>query len=121
MSYPDSKSLTNISALVMHEAQMCEIIKHSPHPDVAKDYGCLVDEDGRISSLCFARYGKTVSQKVKDGDDFDRKKCLENIKAEIEHLHALVNPHNVFGHGGSFVIGTLILAVWKRMGQGWHC
>jgi serine/threonine protein kinase len=95
----------------MHEAQMCEMIKRSPHRNVVKYFGCLVDEDGRISELCFARYRKTLNQMVKDGEIFDRKACLGDIRAGIEHLHSLgmihcdINPHNVFTDVKDFVIG----------------
>lgn len=109
--YGNSKCLTTISALFMHEAQMCEVIKRSPHPNVVKYFGCLLDEDGRISELCFARYGKTLHQMIDDGDIFDRKACLDDIRAGIEHIHSLgmihcdINPRNVFADVKGFVIG----------------
>ncbi|KAG9234638.1 hypothetical protein BJ875DRAFT_509171 [Amylocarpus encephaloides] len=108
--YADSKCLTEISALFMHEAQMYEMIKRSPHPNVVKYFGCPIDEDGRISELCFARYGKTLDQMIKDGEIFDRKACLDDIRAGIDHLHSLgmihcdINPHNVFADVKDFVI-----------------
>lgn len=111
ISYADSKSLTEISSLFMHEAQMCERIKKSPHPNIAKYFGCHVDERGIITGLCFKRYNKTLHQMVKAGETFDRPKCLSSIKAGIKHLHSLgiihcdINPHNVFSDKSTFVIG----------------
>ncbi|RDL35432.1 uncharacterized protein BP5553_07363 [Venustampulla echinocandica] len=111
ISYAHSECLTEISALSMHEAQMCQMIKRSPHPNVAKYFGCLIDEDGRISELCFSRHRKTLNQMVEDGEIFDRTACLDNITAGIKHLHSLgmihcdINPHNVFADVEDFVIG----------------
>lgn len=111
ISYADSKSLTEISRSFMHEAQMCERIKKSPHPNVAQYFGCLLDEHESISGLCFKKYDKTLHQMVKAGEPFDRHMCLSSIKAGIEHLHNLgiihcdINPHNIFSDKSTFVVG----------------
>ena len=111
ISYADSKSLTKISSLFMHEAQMCERTKRSPHPNVAEYFGCLLDEHDSISGLCFKRYNRTLHQMVENSEEFDRHMCLSSVKAGIEHLHSLgiihcdINPHNIISDTSSFVIG----------------
>jgi serine/threonine protein kinase len=110
MSYANSRNLTEISSLFMHEAQMCERMKRSPHPNVAKYFGCHLDQYGLITGLCFKRYQKTLHQMVKAREVFDQLKCLSDIKAGIEHLHSLgiihcdINPHNVMLDVSTFVI-----------------
>jgi hypothetical protein len=101
ISYADSKSLTEISSLFRHEAQMCERTKRLPHPNVAQYFGCHIDERGLITGLCFKTYDKTLYQMVTAGDAVDQSKCLSSIKAGIEHLYGIgithcdINPHNI--------------------------
>jgi serine/threonine protein kinase len=107
--YGDTKASTEISTVLLHEAQICEILKKSPHPSIAKYLGCLVD-DGRITGLCFLRYRANLSQIVRNTQPFDRKLCLRSIRLGIEHLHKLrlihcdINPANILSDGDSFVI-----------------
>ncbi|KAF1958397.1 serine/threonine-protein kinase-like protein [Byssothecium circinans] len=98
--------------VVLHEAQMCEILRKSSHPNIAEYIGCLV-EDGRIAGLCFRQYGANLLNLKREGHTFDREACLRDIKEGITHLHRLgiihcdINPMNIFSDPvhGSFVIG----------------
>ncbi|KAF2234418.1 serine/threonine-protein kinase-like protein [Viridothelium virens] len=98
LSYGDSKTSTEISTLVLHEAQICETLRKCPHPNIAQYLGCVVD-GGRITRL------------FKASEPFDRLSCLKEIRSGIEHLHKLgiihcdINPHNIYSHGNSWVIG----------------
>ncbi|KAF1815598.1 hypothetical protein P152DRAFT_446645 [Eremomyces bilateralis CBS 781.70] len=107
--YGDTKASTDISTLVLREAQICEILAKSPHPNIARYLGCEV-EDGVITGLCFERYGDTLFQRVKDAQPIDTVACLRSIKMGIEHLHGLgivhgdINPHNILSNGDTFVL-----------------
>lgn len=40
---------------VLREAEICELLRQHPHPNIAKYIGCQV-ADGKIMSICFANY-----------------------------------------------------------------
>jgi hypothetical protein len=63
--YGDTKASSETSTLLLQEARVCEILRKSPHPNIAKYLGCLV-ENGRIVRLCFASYGATLAQLVRN-------------------------------------------------------
>ncbi|KAL9095840.1 MAG: hypothetical protein Q9165_001837 [Trypethelium subeluteriae] len=108
--YGDSPASTELSTLIMHEAEMCEILRKSPHRNIVEYHGCLVD-DGRITGLCFMKYGFNLMELVKDARSFDRALCLKSVRLGIEHLHSLgmihcdINPTNILSNGTDFVIG----------------
>ncbi|KAL9045394.1 MAG: hypothetical protein Q9214_001552 [Letrouitia sp. 1 TL-2023] len=99
-----------IASIMLHEAEICERLKNSPHPNIARFLGCVV-EDGRMTGLCFVRYGETLSEMVERGRSFDKGSCLEDIRAGIQHLHGLgiihcdISPYNIFSGGDGFVVG----------------
>ncbi|KAI9700088.1 MAG: hypothetical protein M1836_002622 [Candelina mexicana] len=90
---------TDLSDLLLNEAEICEALMQSPHPNIAHYLGCQV-RDGRIRGLCFASYDTTLSDQL---DDYTRPliKCLDGIKCGIQHIHSLglihndINPSNV--------------------------
>lgn len=91
----------SIAGLVLQEAEVCEALKEQPHPNIARYYGCLV-EDGRITGLCFAHYARTIDQWLEEGvDKADRLACYKGLKDGICHLHKIglahndINPSNV--------------------------
>jgi serine/threonine protein kinase len=110
LHYGDTAASTNLGTLLLHEARICEILRANPHPNIAKYHGCVVDEEGRITGLCFTKYGVTLSQRVKDSRPFDRKLCLSNIHKGVEHMHMLglihcdINPNNILMDGDNPVI-----------------
>ncbi|KXH28617.1 serine/threonine-protein kinase [Colletotrichum nymphaeae SA-01] len=106
---------------VLNEVRICELLRESPHPNLAKYIGCQVS-DGNISGICFVRYGKTLMEAVnprglmkrkfstthRDLGDFGR--GLQGIQAGIAHLHSLgivhndINPSNIMIDGDEWVI-----------------
>lgn len=96
--------------LLWKEAQICEVLHKSPHPNIAQYYGCLV-ENGRIKGLCFGKYDMTLLEKTEhDSRPFDWDLCLRDIQKGIEHLHRLglvhcdINPRNVMMNENMAVI-----------------
>ena len=110
LDYGDIHTSSATNTLLLNEARMCEILRDSPHPNIAKYLGCLVD-NGRIKGLCFERYGPDLFERIKAAQPFDKESCLRSIRMGIEHLHGLglihcdINPSNIFSDGDNFVIG----------------
>lgn len=48
---------------VLREAEICELLRQNPHPNIAEYIGCQV-ADGKITSICFAKYDQTLMQVV---------------------------------------------------------
>ncbi|KAI9744993.1 MAG: hypothetical protein M1835_002636, partial [Candelina submexicana] len=90
---------TDLSDLLLNEAEVCEALIQSPHPNIAHYLGCQV-RDGRIRGLCFASYNTTLSDQL---NDYTRPliKCLDGVKCGIQRIHSLglihndINPSNV--------------------------
>lgn len=94
---------------ILTEVEACEALKRHPHSNIARYLGCIVKE-GRIRGLAFARYPVTLSQMLKDGTPFDRRRCLRGIEAGVRHMHKLglvhndLNPANIMMDGDDPVI-----------------
>ena len=61
--YGDTKASTELSSLLLNEAEVCEILRAFPHPNIARYLGCIVEND-RITGLCFVKYGMNLSERV---------------------------------------------------------
>jgi hypothetical protein len=61
--YGDTVASTDVSNLLLNEAQVCEILRANPHPNIAQYLGCVVEND-RITGLCFVKYSMNLSEKV---------------------------------------------------------
>lgn len=104
--YGDTDASTELSTLILDEAKVCEILRVHPHPNIAQYLGCVVD-GGRITGLCFVKYGMTLLERVSKGgqDAFDADLCLRGIRNGIQHLHELglihcdINPANILMSG----------------------
>lgn len=117
-----NSSLPNqIADDVLNEVRICELLKESPHPNLAKYVGCRVI-DGRISGICFVKYGRTLMEAVNPRGlmkrkfsrtcrglgDYDR--GLDGVQAGIAHLHSHgivhndINPSNIMVDGDDWVI-----------------
>lgn len=110
-----------IADSLLQEVGFCEILRRSPHPNVATYLGCQV-ADGRITGICFAKYDSTLMQRVNPGSHMKRQSrsdrgptndyssILEGVESGIRHLHSLeiihndVDPSNIMLHGNLPVI-----------------
>ena len=96
--------------LIMHEVRICELLRRSPHPNVAEYIGCIV-EDERIQSLCFRRYSIELRKNLKQYPGvLDHEQCLTGTKGGVAHLHELdlvhndLQPCNIMIHKGQSVL-----------------
>jgi hypothetical protein len=103
--YGDTEASTGVSDLVLHEAQVCEILQRSPHPNIAEYLGCVV-EKSRITYLCFVKYDMTLSQRITQvSRPFNAEYILRSVEEGIWHLHSLglihcdLNPTNILMRG----------------------
>ena len=103
-------SNSNVGSLLLHEAEVCEILKASPHPNIAQYLGCLVEND-KIMGFCFVKYGMNLYERAtKDSHPFDADLILRGIREGIRHLHSLglihcdINPANIVMDGDTPVI-----------------
>lgn len=108
----NTPSVSRISERVLREAEVCEILKLHPHPNIAQYLGCQV-RNGRITGICFNKYSDTLMHRVNpksrmkrafiyDGRSLkNRDGCLHGVEMGIRHLHSLrlihndINPSNV--------------------------
>lgn len=97
---------------VLREAEICELLRQNPHPNIAEYIGCQV-ADGKIMSVCFAKYDQTLMQAVNPQNYGKRMfranrqglesylHILEGVGDGIRHLHKLgivhndINPSNI--------------------------
>ena len=100
----------DVGSLLLHEAEVCEILRASPHPNIAQYLGCLVEND-KIMGHCFVKYGMNLYEMVtKDSRPFDADLILRGIQEGIQHLHSLglihcdINPDNIVMDGDTPVI-----------------
>lgn len=104
IDYADSTLKTAARDLLLHEAEVCEILLKHPHPNIATYHGCISD-GASIHGLCFVKYVKTLSEHVRipslSSGELDHEAVLKGIKAGIKHLHSLglvhndINPSNI--------------------------
>ena len=108
----DSEDRGSIAALVLQEAEVCEILKKHPHPNIAQYYGCLV-ENGRITGLCSTNYKSDLEKTLANKKDITEKEKLAYSTAigdGIRHLHQLglahndINPSNIMMDGEKPVV-----------------
>jgi len=100
----------DVSSLLLNEAEVCEILRASPHPNIAQYLGCLVEND-KIMGLCFVKYGMNLYERVtEDTRPFDTDVFFQGIQEGIRHLHSLglihcdINPANIVMDGDTPVI-----------------
>jgi len=110
MQYDEPKDLAELGSLMLHEAGICEILRASPHPNIAQYLGCIVEND-KITGLCFVKYGMDLRQRVtEDSRPCDADLFFQGIQEGIQHLHSLglihcdINPTNILMDGDTPVI-----------------
>ncbi|KAL9102156.1 MAG: hypothetical protein Q9163_002656 [Psora crenata] len=100
-NYNPQTSRVKPCELLLHEAQICEILKRHPHKNIASYLGCVTD-GGLIKRLCFLRYEETLSDRLRDPDrPLNLAECLKGVEDGLNHLHSLglnhndINPRNI--------------------------
>lgn len=114
MSYVKRPSLLNYEStsnhpefleLILSDIRVCEILRRNPHPNIAQYLGCLVNKEGRVSGLVFAKYPITLTQILREETPFDRPCCLHGIEAGISHMHGLALIHNDTNPANIMMVG----------------
>lgn len=97
--------------VVAHEAQICEVLKASSHPNLAEYHGRF-EENGKLTGPIFTTYGPSLASRAEsDRQSINAESCLADIRRGMEHLHRLgivhgdINPSNIFTYGNGFVVG----------------
>lgn len=111
----------NIADNILTKIQVCKLLKQNSHPNIARYLGYQV-LDGRIVSICFAKYKKTLIEAVNPHSFMKRKfsttrqgvsnysQQLDSIKDSIKHLHSLnlihndLNPSNIIIDRSTWII-----------------
>ncbi|EED11921.1 conserved hypothetical protein [Talaromyces stipitatus ATCC 10500] len=97
--YKDDQA-QDLSTQILDEANVCEILRNNPHPNIAEYLGCI-EENGRIKGLCFVKYATDLIQRVQTGRTLDIDFYIQSIESGIRHLHRLglihndINPRNI--------------------------
>ncbi|KAJ6553832.1 hypothetical protein B0H10DRAFT_1239729 [Mycena sp. CBHHK59/15] len=79
---------------MLHEAQVCEALMKSKHPNICEYFGYLRSEDGRMEGLRFKRHGKSLLDSVRDKEELDTAVVIKGISEGLKHLHSLHYAHN---------------------------
>ncbi|KAJ7454782.1 kinase-like domain-containing protein [Mycena latifolia] len=96
---PESKDGPTPADDLLHEAQICERLAQSPHPNVCRYLGYVPTPDQKnLLGLCFERHCINLYQAVNGSDNseiaFGVKKVIAGVRSALEHLHALGFVHN---------------------------
>jgi hypothetical protein len=117
--YSGTETSIDFSSLLLKEAYVCEILRAYPHPNIAQYLGCII-ENGKITGLCFFKYGMTLSERMAMGcQPVDTDAFLRGIENGIRHLHSLglihcdLNPTNILTNGDTPVIGAFDSCQWE--------
>ncbi|CDF77511.1 unnamed protein product [Chondrus crispus] len=71
------------------EARACEVLRHSPHPNIAKFLGCRV-QGNRITGFFYERCVDFMGLR----QPVNVEKFIDDVRKGIEHLHSLGYCHN---------------------------
>ena len=88
---------TIVAQSVLNEVTVLEKLLQHPHPNLARYYGCVVDE-GRIKQICLARYAGNLTSWLEQNHNSPSPavahKIMDGVEAGVRHLHALGMAHN---------------------------
>ncbi|KAL3428265.1 serine/threonine-protein kinase [Phlyctema vagabunda] len=108
--YSYTEASTELGRLLLHEAEVCEILQSNPHPAIAQYLGCIVENE-RITGLCFVKYDMNLMEWATKGSrPLDADIFLQGIEKGVGHLHSLnlihcdLNPTNILMNGDTPVI-----------------
>lgn len=85
-----------IADLLLHEAEIYEILRKHPHPALGQSLGCVVSDDNRIAGLALVKYDGDLFERAYDPNfgEEQRNSCIEALKDAVQHLHSLGLAHN---------------------------
>ncbi|KAF3930501.1 hypothetical protein ABW19_dt0200897 [Dactylella cylindrospora] len=100
-----------IKTHIIREAIILNALSRHPHRNIAKFHGCIFEDD-RICGFALKRYQQTLEDRMCESyESIDIKRIENQVRAGIEHLHALglvhndINPSNImFDEDGVAVI-----------------
>jgi hypothetical protein len=77
--YGNTKASTELSSLLLNEAEVCEILRAFPHPNITR-YLRYIVENNRITGLYFIKYGMNLLERgTKDSRSFNIDLYLQGI------------------------------------------
>ncbi|KAJ3472495.1 hypothetical protein NLG97_g10944 [Lecanicillium saksenae] len=90
-----------------HEVEMCELLRRSPHRNLAVYYGYVVEGD-RVQGLFFKRYQSTLLETVnpkrlskrdfleteRDLVQHQMQRWIQQLRSAVSHIHALGYVHD---------------------------
>lgn len=126
-TYSWFRDSTYLADKFLVEAQMLELTRLHPHPNIVQYKGCVLRE-GLVVGLALERHDQTLMSIVNDANDraspFSAKieQWLHDIESAVNHLHRLgfahndINPQNIMqsGSGGMVLID---LGSCTRLGE----
>jgi len=100
-NYNDLKDTDTIARLLFQEAEILEIIRDNPHPNIVKYHGCIT-KHGRIVGIVLDKLYKTLNDWVMDQErgrgkpqpQLDIDMCFHSVRSAVDHLHSLGLAHN---------------------------
>ncbi|KXJ85052.1 serine/threonine kinase, partial [Microdochium bolleyi] len=94
ISYGEGSATDKLYEHLKTELEACEVLKRSPHPNIATYFGC-VESSGRVSGLCFQHYPQTLEEWLqRTTSQATREDCLQGIESGVRHMHSLGLVHN---------------------------
>ena len=110
LPFDDVDASAEVRHLLLSEAEVYEILKAHPHPNIAQYLGCRV-ENGKMVGICLVRYDMDLFQWIRERSrPFDPRILADGIEDGIEHLHSLglvhcdINPANILMDDGHPII-----------------
>ncbi|KAI0875732.1 kinase-like domain-containing protein [Hypoxylon argillaceum] len=79
--------------VLLEEAKIYETLRLHPHKNIARYYGCLVEE-GNFHALCLEKYPATLKDRQGDLSVAEKTRIMQEIRDAVAHLHSLGLVHN---------------------------
>jgi len=100
-----------VPQMILEEAEVLEVLKQHPHPNLVRYYGCVVKR-GCITGLALEKHEVILQYRHEDVPyELDIATCMSGIRAGVGFLHSLglahkdLNPTNVaLGSNGNPII-----------------
>jgi hypothetical protein len=90
----DKACLQYMYRLQKTEIDVYEILLRSPHLNICYYYGCM-REEGRVGAIVLRKYPRSLESVFNsDKPRLDKEQIMADVRAALEHLHALGYIHN---------------------------